>query len=64
MIPDDAENPADLRKEKEKKTPGQSLSSELAYVIESTSLPMPTHNSDEILKAVGEEKLRLQLPWL
>ncbi|MDD2509934.1 MAG: helix-turn-helix transcriptional regulator [Syntrophomonas sp.] len=58
MIPDDAEKPVDPRKEK--KPPGQSLSSELAYIIEATSIPMPTHNPDAILKIVKEEKLRLQ----
>jgi DNA-binding CsgD family transcriptional regulator len=58
MIPNDAEKPADPRKEK--KPPGQSLSSELAHVIEATSVPMPTHNPDAILKIVKEEKLRLQ----
>jgi DNA-binding CsgD family transcriptional regulator len=58
MIPGDAEKPADPRREK--KPPGQSLSSELARVIEATSLPMPAHNPDAILKTVKEEKLRLQ----
>lgn len=58
MIPDDAVKPADPRKGK--KPPGQSLSSELAYVIEATSIPMPAHDPDAILKTVKEEKLRLQ----
>lgn len=58
MIPDDAEKPLDLRKEK--KPPGQSLSFELAHVIEATFLPMPTNNPDAILKIVKEEKPRLQ----
>lgn len=58
MIPDDAEKPLDPRK---KKTPlGQSLSSELAHVLEATSVPMPTHNPDAILKIVKEERSRLQ----
>ncbi|MEL7565959.1 MAG: hypothetical protein AAGU27_13865 [Dehalobacterium sp.] len=58
MIPDDAEKPADPRKEK--KPPGQSLSTELAHVIEATSVPMPIHNPDAILKIVKEERARLQ----
>jgi excisionase family DNA binding protein len=58
MIPDDAEKPADLRKEK--KPPGQSMSLELAHMIEATSVPMPANNPDGILKIVKEEKLRLQ----
>lgn len=58
MIPDDAEKPVDPRKEK--KPPGQSLSSELAHVIEATSVPMPAHNPDAILNIVEEEKPRLQ----
>lgn len=58
MIPDGAEKPVDLRKEK--KPPRPSLSSELAHIIEATSVPMPTHNPDAILKIVKEEKPRLQ----
>ncbi len=58
MIPDDAEKPADPRKEK--KLPGQSLSSKLAHLIEATSAPMPNDNPDDILNSVKEEKLRLQ----
>lgn len=58
MIPDVAEKPVDLRKEK--KPPGQSLSSELAHIIEATSGPMPAHNPDAILKIIKEEKPRLQ----
>lgn len=58
MIPSDAEKPADLRKEK--KPPGQLLSSELAHMIEATSVSMPIHNPDAILKIMKEEKLRLQ----
>jgi DNA-binding CsgD family transcriptional regulator len=57
MIPDDAEKPVDQRKEKN--PPGQSLSSELAHIIEATSVPMPTHNPDAILKIVKDEKPRL-----
>ena len=57
MIPGDAEKPADPRREK--KPPGQSLSNELAHVIEATSVPMPLHNPDAILEIVKEERLRL-----
>lgn len=58
MIPGDAEKPADPRKEK--KPPVESLSSELAHMLEATSVPMPAHNPDAILKIVKEEKPRLQ----
>ncbi len=58
MIPGDAEKPADPRREK--KPPGQSLSSELARIIEATTMPMPAYDPDAILKTVKEEKLRLQ----
>jgi len=58
MIPDDAEKTVDPRRGK--KPPVESLSSELAHVIEATSVPMPTHNPDAILKIVKKEKLRLQ----
>ncbi len=58
MIPFDAEKPADPRLER--KPPGQSLSSDLAYVIEATSVPMPAHNPDAILKMVKDERSRLQ----
>ena len=58
MIPVDTGKPTDPRKGK--KLPGQSLSSELARVIEATSIPMPTHNPDAILKIAKEEKTRLQ----
>lgn len=58
MIPGDAEKPADPRREK--KSPIQSLSSELAHMIETTSMPMPASNPDAILKIVKEEKPRLQ----
>lgn len=58
MIPGDAKKPSDPRREK--KPPGQSLSSRLAYVMEATSIPMPTHNPDAILDMVKDEKVRLQ----
>ena len=53
MIPGDAEKPADPRRGK--KPPGQSLPSELARVIEATTMPMPAHDPDAILKTVKEE---------
>lgn len=58
MIPEDAEKPADPRKGK--KLSGLSLSSALAQIIEATSVPLPAHNPDAILKIVKEEKPRLQ----
>lgn len=58
MIPDDAEKPVDLRNEK--KHPGQSLSFGLAHLLKATSIPMPAHDPDAILKIVKEEKTRLQ----
>jgi DNA-binding CsgD family transcriptional regulator len=58
MIPEDAEKPVDPRREK--KLPGQSLSSDLSCVIASTAMPMPDHNPDAILDTVREERLRLQ----
>lgn len=58
MIPDDAEKPADPRKGK--KPPGQSLASELARVIRATSVPMPAHDPDAILKTLKEERFRRQ----
>lgn len=58
MLPDDAEKPIDPRKEK--KSPLKTLSTELADLIEATSVPMPAHNPDAILKIVEEERSRLQ----
>lgn len=58
MIPDDAEKPIDPRREK--KLPGQSPPFELAQMIEATSVPMPIHNPDAILKIVKKETSRLQ----
>lgn len=58
MIPGDAKKPVGPRKEE--KPTGQSLSSELAHMIEATSVPMPVYNPDAILKIVKGEKSRLQ----
>lgn len=58
MVPADAKKPLDPRKEK--KLPGHSLSSDLAHVIASTIVPMPTHNPDAILDTINEDRLRLQ----
>lgn len=58
MIPADEEKPADPRMEK--KPPQQPLLSDLAQIIEATSVPMPSHNPDAILKIVKDERSRLQ----
>jgi DNA-binding CsgD family transcriptional regulator len=58
MIPYDAEKPADPRREK--KPPAGSLYSDFIHIIEATTIPMPAHNPDAILKIVKEEKPRLQ----
>jgi len=58
MIPSDAVKPADLRREK--KLSEQSLSFQLAHMIEATSISMPTHDPDAIFNIVKEEKPRLQ----
>lgn len=58
MIPEDAEKPIDLRREK--KLLPKSLSSDLSYVIASTIVPMPGNNPDAILDTIDEERLRLQ----
>lgn len=57
MIPDDAEKPVDSRREK--KLPQSSFSSELSYVIASTTVPMPDNSPDAILEIVKEERLQL-----
>jgi excisionase family DNA binding protein len=57
MIPDDAEKPVDPRRER--KLPEQSLSSDLAYVIASTTVPMPVNHPDAILDTIDEDRLRL-----
>ncbi len=56
LIPCDAEKPADPRREKY--LPGRSLSSDLAHVIASTTIPMPGNNPDVILDTLSEERLR------
>lgn len=58
MIPDDAEKPLDLRRERRRSE--YSLSSELARLIETTSVAMPVHDPDAILKIVKDERTRLQ----
>ena len=58
MIPYDAEKPADPRREK--KPPAGPLYSDFIHIIEATTIPMPAHNPDAILKIVKEEKPRLQ----
>lgn len=58
MIPNDAEKPADPRKAKG--LPAPSPPSELARVIEATSVPMPAHDPDAILRVVKDERLRNQ----
>jgi len=57
MIPDDAEKPADPRRDK--KAPRYSLPSDLADVIAATTIPMPADNPDAILNIVSEERPRL-----
>lgn len=58
MIPASAKKPDDLRREK--KVSAKSLTSELAYVVDVTTKPMPCDNPDIILDAdiIGEEWLR------
>ena len=58
MIPVDAEKPADPRREN--KQPYKSLSDELSYVLESTSMRMPADNPDAILEIIEDERLRIQ----
>jgi len=58
MIPDDAKKPMDPRDEK--RTPMQWMSSEMARVIEATSMPMPSDHPDSILTQVSDERSRRQ----
>ena len=58
MIPADAEKPIDSRRRK--KPPQESLSSDLSYLIASTTVPMTRNNPDVILDIVSEKRLRLQ----
>lgn len=58
IIPADAEKPIDLRRER--KLPQRSLSSDLSYVIASTTIPMPGNDPDAILHTIDEKRLRLQ----
>jgi len=57
LIPADAQKPGDPRLVKH--DPQDSLSSELAYIMEATTLPMPFDNPDAILDTVKEERPRL-----
>lgn len=58
MIPVDAEKPIDPRREK--RLAKNSLSSDLAYVLASTTVPMPSHSPDAILDSMLEERLYIQ----
>lgn len=57
-LPENAEKPADPRREKKQQK--STLESQLAYVLEATSTPMPSKNPNAILDTLGEERLRLQ----
>ncbi|MGI6175674.1 MAG: hypothetical protein ACOYJC_05865 [Christensenellales bacterium] len=58
MIPADAEKPADPRREK--KLPQQLLSSDLAYVIAATTVPMASDDPDSILNTATDCRQQLQ----
>jgi len=58
MIPNDAEKPIDLRRER--KLPQKSFSSDFAQLLAATTIPMPRDNPDSILDTVGEKRLSLQ----
>ncbi len=58
MIPGDAEKPVDPRREK--KLLQKPLLSDLIYVFESTTAPMPVRHPDAILDTVKESRLKLQ----
>lgn len=57
MIPRDAEKPVDARR---KIGAHGQLNSDISYMIEATSVPMPRDNPDLILKTAGDERLRRQ----
>lgn len=57
MIPWDTEKPVNKRREKQLSHP--SLSSDLNYVMVSTTIPMSSNHPDTILNSVKEERLRL-----
>jgi DNA-binding CsgD family transcriptional regulator len=58
LIPEHAQRPADNRRREQ--TPlKKSLSSDLLYVIDATTAPMPRSNPDAVLDTVGEDRLRL-----
>lgn len=58
MIPANAEKPSDPRRKRELSR--QALSSDLARLIEATSLPMPGDHPDSILDLVKDERAALQ----
>ena len=58
MIPSGAEKPGDPRRDK-KESPQKTLSSDLAYIIETTSTPPPSDNPDSILNVISDERLRI-----
>ena len=58
IIPADAQKPGVPRLKKQYTQ--ESLPSELAKIIEATTLPMPLNNPDAILHTVKERRLRLQ----
>jgi len=58
VIPADAEKPRDPRFES--KNPEDALLTEIAKIIEATTLPMPFDNPDAILDTVKEERMRLR----
>ena len=58
MIPADAEKPGDPRFEK--KTPQNSLLSDLAEVVEAITLPLPSDNPVAVLDIVKDEHIRAQ----
>jgi len=59
MIPAGAQKPADPRKGKNQ-PPEKSFLLDLTNIIEATTLPMPGHDPDAIMKTLSEERLRLQ----
>ncbi|MDF3005697.1 MAG: hypothetical protein K0S22_2169 [Oscillospiraceae bacterium] len=59
LIPADAQRPANKRRCGQA-LPEQSLSSDLSYVLASTTVPMPNHDPDAVLDSVREDRLRLE----
>ena len=58
MIPRDAEKPVDARRKKG--VHGQLNSFDISYMIEATSMAMPSHNPDLILEMVKDERSKRQ----